>query len=65
MYNYSYASQSVELRLLPAPNDQETQMRAPAPLEEKTLHELNEMGPYDCSVRPSTFYPFIAVFVYR
>ena len=42
--------------------EQQGQVQAPAPLEEKTLRELNEMDPYDFAVRYKFFVLFSPLF---
>jgi len=45
----------LEIRFVPAPRENQDQGQAPPQRLEKTLHEQNEMDPYDFAVRNATF----------
>ena len=47
----SFHNQRLEIRSVAAPMQQQIQVRVPAQLDEKNLKQLNDMNPYEFSVR--------------
>lgn len=62
---FSSQGQRLEIRFVAAPVAQENPAQIPAPREEKTLRELNEMDPYGFAVSalPSVFLPLSVWFL--